>query len=175
MNAFMIGAISASILLIITLVIFNKLVTKRQKVRNAWADIDVWLKRRADIIPSLVETVKGYAAYESKALEDIAKQRTDAIASSTTMDARAKAEESLSPPLGRLILIAEDYPDLKASENFLELQHALAECEEKIEMSRRYYNGVVKEFNTFSSMFPISVIASIFGFKVADYFGLSNS
>lgn len=175
MNAFMIGAISVSILPIITLVIFNKLVAKRQKVRSAWSDIDVWLNRRADIIPSLIETVKGYAAYESKSLADIAKQRTETLAASSAMDVRAKAEESLSPPLDRLILIAEDYPDLKASENFLELQQALAECEEKIEMSRRYYNGVVKDFNVFARMFPISVIASIFGFNVAEYFGLSRS
>ncbi len=161
------------ILVGLSLVTFNGLVAKRQKVRNAWSDIDVWLKRRADIIPSLTATVKAYAAHESDLLERAALKRAEILAHQSGIDEHIQAEINLSSPLAQLLLVAEDYPELKASENFLELQNALAESEEKIEMSRRYYNGVVKEYIVFSRIFPNNIIAKFFGFESGYYFDLS--
>lgn len=151
-------------------VIFNRLVQKRQLSDNGWADIDVQLKRRADLIPQLVTTVKGYAAHERALFEEIAERRSAAMAAGDDPTARGAAESALARPLGRIVALAETYPDLKANENFLELQKELAETEDKIEMARRFYNGAVRELNTLVRSVPSNFIASAFGFSERAYF-----
>lgn len=141
------------------IVLFNGLIAKRQMANNGWADIDVQLKRRADLVPQLVSTVQGYAAHEKQLFEDVAAKRTQALAAGDDPSARGAAESELSKPLGRLIAVAEGYPELKASQDFLELQRALADTENKIEMARRFYNGAVRELNTAVETFPGNVIA----------------
>lgn len=170
-----IGVVLGVILPIAVLFIFNRLVAKRQKLNTAWADIDVWLKRRSDIIPSLVSTVSAYSKHETALIKDITEKRTQVLDPSLGVAARASAETNLSAPVARLLAIAEAYPDMKASENFLSLQRALTECEEKIEMSRRYYNGVVKQYNMFAAMFPMSLIARTFKFQTANYFSMEGT
>lgn len=170
-----VGVILGVILPLAVLFIFNRLVAKRQKVKTAWADIDVWLKRRSDIIPSLVSTVSAYAKHETALIKDITEKRTQVLDPSLGVAARASAETNLSAPVARLLAVAEAYPDLKASESFLSLQHALAESEENIEMSRRYYNGVVKQYNIYAVMFPMSLIARTFRFQVANYFSMEGA
>ncbi len=155
--------------------IYNILVRRRQLTDNGWADIDVQLKRRADLIPPLVTTVKGYAAHERQLFEDITERRSAAIAAGDDPAARGAAESALSAPVSKLIAVAEDYPDLKANENFLELQRQLAETEDKIEMARRFYNGAVRELNTFVASFPINLVASAFGFAERGYFEIEKS
>lgn len=148
-----------AIMAIGAIVIFNGLIAKRQMANNGWADIDVQLKRRADLVPQLVSTVQGYAAHERQLFEDIAAKRTAALAAGDDPGARGAAETALTKPLGRLIAVAEGYPELKASQNFLELQRALADTENKIEMARRFYNGAVRELNTAVETFPGNLIA----------------
>jgi LemA protein len=143
------------------IVLFNNLIAKRQMANNGWADIDVQLKRRADLVPQLVSTVQGYAAHERQLFEDVAAKRTQALAAGDDPAARGAAESELSKPIGRLIAVAEGYPELKASQNFLELQRALADTENKIEMARRFYNGAVRELNTDVETFPGNVIAGV--------------
>ncbi len=151
-------------------VIFNQLVRKRQLTDNGWADIDVQLKRRADLIPQLVSTVKGYAAHERALFEEIAERRSAAMAAGDDPAARGAAEGALARPVTRLVALAEDYPDLKANQNFLELQKQLAETEDKIEMARRFYNGAVRELNTLVASVPSNLIAGAFGFPSRTYF-----
>ncbi len=153
---------------------YNILVRRRQLTDNGWADIDVQLKRRADLIPPLVTTVKGYAAHERQLFEDVTARRNAAMAAGDDPTARGAAESALSAPVSKLIAVAEDYPDLKANENFLELQHQLAETEDKIEMARRFYNGAVRELNTFAASFPINLVAGAFGFSRRDYFEIQG-
>lgn len=152
------------------MVIFNRLVRKRQLADNGWADIDVQLKRRADLIPQLVSAVKGYAAHERALFEEIAERRSAALAAGDDPAARGAAESLLSRPVNRVIALAENYPDLKANQNFLDLQKQLAETEDKIEMARRFYNGAVREMNTLVHSIPSNVIAGAFGFPERDYF-----
>ncbi len=154
---------------------YNILVRRRQLTDNGWADIDVQLKRRADLIPPLVTTVKGYAAHERQLFEDITERRSAAIAAGDDPAARGAAESALSRPVSRLIAVAEDYPDLKANENFLDLQRQLAETEDKIEMARRFYNGAVRELNTFVASFPVNLVAGAFGFSERGYFEIEKS
>lgn len=151
-------------------VIFNLLVRKRQLADNGWADIDVQLKRRADLIPQLVSAVKGYAAHERALFEEIAERRSAALAAGDDPAARGAAESLLSRPVNRVIALAENYPDLKANQNFLELQKQLAETEDKIEMARRFYNGAVRELNTLVHSVPSNFIAGAFGFPERGYF-----
>lgn len=148
-----------AIMAIGAIVIFNGLIAKRQMANNGWADIDVQLKRRADLLPHLVSTVQGYAAHERQLFEDIAAKRTAALSAGDDPTARGAAESALSKPVGRLMAVAEGYPDLKASQNFLELQRALADTENKIEMARRFYNGAVRELNTAVETFPGTLVA----------------
>ena len=151
-------------------VIYNDLVGKRQMTNNGWADIDVQLKRRADLIPRLVETVKGYAAHERALFEDVAAKRAAALAAGDDPRQRAAAETALARPLSRMIAVAEDYPALKASDNFLALQKELADTEDKIEMARRFYNGAVRELNTAIGVVPGNIVAGMMGLSARAYF-----
>ena len=156
-------------------VVYNLLVQRRQMTNNGWSDIDVQLKRRADLIPQLVATVKGYAAHERQLFEDIAAKRSAAIAAGDDPAARGAAESALAAPVRRMIAVAEDYPELKASDNFLGLQTALAETEDKIEMARRFYNGAVRELNVLTESFPVNLVAGAFGFSKRDYFEIDDA
>ena len=143
---------------------FNGLVSLNVRVNEAWSDIDVQTKRRYDLIPNLVESVKGYAAHEKGVFEEVTKARTAAMSATTPAD-KAKAENMLSGTLKSLFAVAENYPDLKANQNFLQLQDQLTDTENKIEASRRYYNANCREFNIKIHVFPTVVIAGILGFK----------
>jgi LemA protein len=155
-------------------VIYNGLVGKRQLARNGWSDIDVQLKRRADLVPQIVSAVKGYAAHERALFAEIAEKRSAALAAGDDPSTRSAAEASLSRPLGRVVALAEAYPDLKANENFLGLQRQLAETEDKIEMARRFYNGAVRELNTLIHSVPSNLVAAAFGFREKAYFEIAD-
>lgn len=154
--------------------VYNALVQKRQLTHNGWADIDVQLKRRADLIPPLVNTVQGYAAHERKLFEEIAEKRGAAMTAGDDPAARGRAESALARPVGRLLAVAEDYPELKANANFLDLQRQLADTEDKIEMARRFYNGAVRELNTLIGSVPSNIVAGLFGFKSRSYFEIGG-
>ena len=158
------------LLLVGAVLIFNKLVGLRQMTENGWSDIEVQLKRRADLIPRLVSTVKGYATHERKLFEDVTAKRMQALAAGNNPRERGVAESRLSQPVTRIMALAEDYPDLKASDNFLELQEELSDTEDKIEMARRFYNGAVRELNTKIQTIPSNLVAGPMGFKTRDYF-----
>jgi len=162
------------ILLIWIVAVFNSLVRKRNRVKNAWSDIEVQLKRRYDLVPNLVETVKGYKEYEASVLENVTKARTSAM-SQSSVASRAQAEDMLSAALKSLFAVAENYPQLKASENFQKLQDQLSSLENDIQSARRYYNAAVRELNNAIQVFPASIVARIFGFKQAEFFGVDES
>ena len=150
---------------------YNGLVGFRNQVKNAWAQIDVQLKRRYDLIPNLVETVKGYAKHEREVFENVTKARNLAQqASSAGAAERGKLEGELGMALGRLLAVAEAYPQLKANENFLALQEELTSTENKISFSRQYYNDSVLKFNNKIQMFPSNVIAGMFNFRLSEFF-----
>ena len=150
---------------------YNGLVRLRNQVKNAWAQIDVQLKRRYDLIPNLVETVKGYAKHERETFEMVTTARNLAQkAASAGAGERSKLEGELGSALGRLLAVAEAYPDLKANQNFLALQEELASTENKIGFSRQFYNDSVLRFNNKTQEFPSNVIAGMFGFKAAEFF-----
>ena len=156
-------------------VVYNGLVKNRQMVEEGWSGIDVQLKRRTDLIPNLMETVKGYMTHERETLEAVANARAAATsAANGTPEQRAAAEGQLSSALGRLIATAEAYPDLKANTTFLEFQAALQTVEDEIQMSRRYYNGAVRNLNIQVESFPSNLIANAFKFIKAQYFELEN-
>jgi len=162
------------ILIILFIVTYNRLVRLRNQVKNAWAQIDVQLKRRHDLIPNLIETVKGYMKYERETLEAITKARNLAQqAASSGPAVRAKAETELSSALGRLLAVVENYPDLKANQNFLALQEELTSTENKISFSRQYYNDSVLSYNNRTQMFPSNMVASMTGFKASEFFEVS--
>lgn len=152
---------------------YNKLVKLKNLVAEAWSGIDVQLKKRYDLIPNLVETVKGYAAHEKETLENVTKART-AAQQATTVEGQQVAEKNLSGALMNLFAVAERYPDLKANANFLELQAALQTVEGDIEKARRYYNGNVREQNTLIESFPSNIIANLFSFAKSVFFELEN-
>jgi LemA protein len=152
---------------------YNKLVGLRQRSEEAWSDIDVQLKRRTDLIPNLVETVKGYAAHERGTLDAVVRARGAAMTAQTP-DTRAQAENALTSALRQLFALAEAYPDLKANQNFAQLQTSLGEIENAIQDSRRYYNAVVRDFNTTIDTVPTNVIASVFRFAKRQYFELES-
>ena len=157
------------------IVLFNRLVRTRQMANEAWSGIDVQLKRRSDLVPNLVDTVKGYAAHERNVLDEVTQLRGAARAvPSGDVAARAQAEGALSLALGRLFAVAENYPDLKASRNFLELQQQLSALEDDLQMARRYYNGTVRNQNTLVQSFPSNLIAGGFGFSERAYFEISD-
>lgn len=157
------------------IIIYNSLVSKRQMVQEGWSGIDVQLKRRTDVIPNLMETVRGYMSHERETLEAVTNARAAATAATNgTPEQRAAAEGQLSSALGRLIATAEAYPDLKANTTFLEFQEALQSVEDEIQMSRRYYNGAVRNLNIQVESFPSNVVANTFKFTKAQYFELEN-
>ncbi|MFH1032573.1 MAG: LemA family protein [Chloroflexota bacterium] len=159
------------ILIIVVIGTYNGLVGLRNQVKNAWAQIDVQLKRRYDLIPNLVETVRGYMKHERETLEAVTKARNVAQqASSEGAGARSKAEGELSSALARLLVVVERYPDLKANQNFLALQEELTSMENKISFSRQFYNDSVLKYNNKTQMFPSNIIAGMMGFKQSEFF-----
>jgi LemA protein len=160
-------------LAVYVIVIFNRLVRQRNVVREGWSGIDVQLKRRTDLVPNLVETVKAYAKHERSLFEEITSRRAASVAAHDVGD-KASAERALSGSLGKLMAVAEAYPELKANQNFLELQGQLAEIEDHIQMSRRYYNGAVRNLNISIQSFPDVVVARMLGFREAPFFELES-
>jgi LemA protein len=152
---------------------WNSLTRLRQLARNAWADIDVQLKRRHDLVPNLVAAVQGHAGYERQTLEAVVEARSRATAAAGPAAAGA-AEGALAAQVGRLLAIAEAYPDLKAAGSFLELQHGLVEIEDHIQNARRYYNAVVRDLNTKIELFPSNLVAGLLGFRREEFFGLED-
>jgi len=152
---------------------YNALVSQRNLVAEGWSGIDVQLKRRADLIPNLVETVKGYASHEDKLFRDIAELRARSIAGGSVADQSAVGQ-AMTAALGRLFAIAEAYPELKADANFRDLQDKLAGVEDEIQMSRRYYNGAVRAFNTMIESFPSNFVANFFRFVKAEFFDIGD-
>jgi LemA protein len=167
-----IAAVAAAIVLY-GIFMFNRLVRQRNVVREGWSGIDVQLRRRTDLIPNLIETVKGYAAHERGLFEDITKHRASSIAANDVGGQEA-AERALSGSLRRLLAVAEAYPELKANQNYLELQHQLAEIEDQIQMARRYYNGAVRNLNIAIQSFPDVLLARMLGFKEEPFFQLDD-
>jgi LemA protein len=160
-----------AILIIAFFATYNGLVRSRNQVKNAWAQIDVQLKRRHDLIPNLIEMVKGYMKYERETLEAITKARTQAQQATSAGPAeRGKVEGELSSALNRLLAVAERYPDLKASQNFLSLQEELASTENKISFSRQFYNDATMQYNNQTQMFPSNIVAGMTGFKPGEFF-----
>lgn len=150
---------------------YNSLVRLRNQVRNAWSQIDVQLKRRHDLIPNLVETAKGYMKHERETLEEITRARAHAAEAGTVKE-RGAAESALSSALGRFFLVVENYPDLKANQNFLALQEELTSTENKVSFARQFYNDSVMKYNTRLQSFPINLVAGIFGFQPEEFFEL---
>lgn len=153
---------------------YNGLVRLRNRSREAWSDIDVQLKRRHDLIPNLVETVKGYATHERELFEKVTEARSRAMGAQT-MGEKAAAENMLSSTLKSLFAVSENYPELKASQNFLELQRELRDTEDKVQAARRFYNGNVRDLNTNVESFPSSIIANWFKFKKMEFFELEEA
>lgn len=154
--------------------VYNGLVTSKNRVEEAWADIEVQLKRRYDLIPNLVNTVKGYTKQESSVLENVTKARTMAMGASSLQE-KAKDENMLSGALKSLFAVAEAYPDLKSNQNFMQMQSDLTDTEDKIQASRRFYNGQVRDFNTKVETFPTNLLANIFGFVKKPFFDIDET
>jgi LemA protein len=152
---------------------FNGLVRRRYRVREAWSDINVQLKRRYDLIPNLVETVKGYMIHERVVFEKVTEARAKASGAQGKIE-KASAEDVLTNTLKTLFAVAENYPELKANVNFLDLQRELADTENKIQASRRFYNGNVMDYNTKTATFPTNLIAGMFGFRKEEFFGVEK-
>jgi len=175
MTAFWIILAVVVVLVIIGVVLYNSLVTLRVRVDEAWSDITVQLKRRADLIPNLIETVKGYAAHEKQVFQDVTEARSNVInATNQGPKETAKAENQFEGALKSLFAVAEDYPDLKANENFLQLQNELVDTEDKIQASRRFYNGGVRDLNTKIETVPSNIVASMFNFKQREFFEVDD-
>lgn len=153
---------------------YNSFVKLVNRTKEAWADIDVQLKRRYDLIPNLVETVKGYATHESSAFENVTKARAQALGAQSVHD-KEVADNMVTSALKSIFAVTEAYPDLKANQNFLALQNELSDTENKIQAARRFYNGNVRDLNTKIEMFPYNVIAGRFGFQKQEFFELENS
>lgn len=168
------------LIVIIAIGAYNRLITKRVRTEEAWADIDVQLKRRYDLIPNLVETVKGYADHERATLQEVLEARSKATqmnielgsTSAEQMNSFAAAESGLTGALSKLMAVAEAYPDLKANENFIELQKELSDTENKIQAARRFYNSTVQEYNTSIQTVPTNIIANSFNFESREFFEL---
>jgi len=166
--------ILAVILVLFFIVTYNALIRLRNRVDEAWSDITVQLKRRLDLIPNLVETVKGYAKHETSVFEKVTEARTAVLGAKGVKDT-AKADNMFEGALKSLFAVAESYPDLKASQNFVELQNELVDTEDKIQASRRFYNGGVRDLNTKIESFPNNLIAGMFGFKNREFFELDEA
>ena len=154
--------------------VYNRLIALRNRAKEAWSDIDVQLKRRYDLIPNLVETVKGYAGHEREVFEKVTEARTKAMGAKTIQE-HSEAENVLSSTLKTLFAVSENYPQLRASENFLELQRELRDSEDKIQAARRFYNGNARDLNTKIEIFPAKIIASLFVFKKIDFFEIEEA
>jgi LemA protein len=167
-------AIGVAVLLLLLLVLgYNRLVRLRNEVDTGWANIEVQLERRADLIPNLVETVKGYATHERELFQRVTEARA-ALQRASGPQAAAEADDLLTSMLGRLFAVAEDYPELKALENFLQLQEDLTDTEDKISAARRYYNATVMRFNTAIQSFPAVVYAGLLGFRDREFFAAAD-
>ena len=153
---------------------YNRLITLRNRTKEAWSDIDVQLKRRYDLIPNLVETVRGYATHERELFEKVTEARAKAMGAST-MKEHSEAENMLSSTLKTLFAVAENYPQLRASENFLELQREVRDTEDKVQAARRFYNGQVRDLNTKIEVFPANFVANIFRFEKMDFFEIEEA
>ena len=175
MTVIILLAIIAAVVLY-AIVLYNQLVSKRQMANEGWSGIDVQLKRRTDLIPNLLESVKGYMSHEKDTLREVTELRTKAQGiPDDNVAERAKVEGMLSGALGRLLAIAENYPDLKASQNFIDFQDALEDTENKLEMARRYYNGTVRDLNVMVEQFPSNLIAGKFGFTHREFFEIEEA
>jgi LemA protein len=162
-----------AVLAFIVVGIYNRLVALRQTTNQAWGDIDVQLKQRVDLIPNLVNTVKGYASHEKETLEAVVKARQQSVDASNVKD-QAQAENMLTGALRQIFALSEAYPDLKANENFLSLQNELADLENKIAAARRFFNNAVSEFNTAVEQFPAVLLANMFGFQQREFFEVAD-
>ncbi len=175
----MIGYILLGVAVVVVLwamTTFNGLVRRRNMVAEGWSGIETQLKRRADLIPNLVETVKGYAAHERGTFDELTKLRASAQrGDGGDVQARAETERQITSIIGRVMAVAENYPDLKASANFQALQHDLADVEDQIQLSRRYYNGAVRDYNVMIEQVPSNIIANSFAFKQAAFFQIEDA
>ncbi|MBU1180336.1 LemA family protein [Patescibacteria group bacterium] len=165
------GVLAVAIIWLIAL--YNGLVTLKNRVKEAWSDIDVQLKRRYDLIPNLVQTVRAYAKHEASVFEKVTQARTAAMGAKTLKE-HAEAENQLTETLKSLFAVAENYPDLKASQNFLQLQDELSDAENKIQAARRFYNSNTRDFNTKTQQFPANLIAAALGFKQQKFFEMEE-
>ncbi len=170
-----IAVILGIVLLVIfwIIAVYNNLIKLRNLGQNAWSDVDVQLKRRYDLIPNLVNTVKGYAKHEKETFENVTKARSMAQNAKTPGE-KGQAENFLTQALGRLFAVVENYPELKANQNFLELQKTLGDIENDIQSARRYYNAVVRDYNIALEVFPNNIVAGMFNFKPLEFFELPN-
>lgn len=173
MNLALIAAIVLALLLLFLWFVYNSLVTAKMRISEALSQIDVQLKRRTDLIPNLIETVKGYAKHEKELLENVTKARADLMSAGTAKE-KAEANNILSDSLKSLFAVAENYPNLKANENFLQLQQELSDTENKIAYSRQFYNSNVLDYNTKLKLFPQNLVAGAFNFKEAEFFQASE-
>lgn len=170
---FTISLIIVLLLVAITVGMYNGLIKLRNRVKEAWADIDVQLKRRYNLIPNLVESVKGYASHEENVFIKVTEARSNAI-NATGIKGQGQAENMLSGALKSLFAVAESYPDLKANQNFLQLQNELVDTEDKIQAARRFHNSVVRDLNTKIEQVPNNIIANMFNFKLEEFFEIEN-
>jgi LemA protein len=161
-------------LLLGAVVIYNKLVTNKNMVAEGWSGIDVQLKRRADLIPNLIEAVKGYMGHERGVLDQVTQLRAQSLRAQGVGD-KAKVEGALGAALGNLLAVAENYPDLKASQNFIQLQQSLADLEDQIQLARRYYNGAARNYNILIQSFPSNLVANNFDFSPVEYFEIETA
>ncbi len=177
MSTTLILLIILAVVIIYFIAVYNGLITKKNRIENAWADIDVQLKRRYDLIPNLINTVKGAANFESSTLEKVIEARNSAITAHDTGDKEKinQAENALTGTLKSLFALSESYPDLKATGNFSSLQNELTDTEDKIQAARRFYNNTVMDFNTAIAVFPKNILANMFGFKAEEMFKLSEA
>lgn len=170
MSGLIILGIFLVLLIVGVVLIYNSLVQKRALVQNGWSDIEVQLKRRSDLIPRLVDVVKGYAAHERGVLQDVVAARNAALSAGGDVGKRGAAEYNVAAQTPRLLALKEDYPELKSNENFLDLQEELTDTEDKIEMARRFYNGAVREMNIKVKSVPSNLVAGPFGFRAQPFF-----
>lgn len=175
MSGLTIGIIVLVVLVLAIIVFYNRFVRLVNQAKEAWSDIEVQLKRRYDLIPNLINTVKGYATHEQTAFEKVTEARTRAMSGGGATKEHAEAENMLTGALKSVFAIAEAYPDLKANSNFVELQRELSDTENKIQASRRFYNGTVRDLNIAVESFPNNIIANTFGFKKMDLFDLPDN
>jgi LemA protein len=174
MSPFLILLIIIALIVVYLWMTYNGLITLRTQIDEAWSQIDVQLKRRADLIPNLVETVKGYAKHEKEVFENVTQARSQLMSAKTPAD-KGQASDALSGAIGKLFAVAENYPDLKANEGFVQLQKELGDTEDKVAYSRQYYNSTVMDYNVKIKVFPNNLIASNMGFTAKEFFGATDA